>query len=124
MYRALADTVVAAHFAFLVFVLFGGFAAVRWRWLRWAHLAAVGWAVAIVAVPGLVCPLTVAENWARERAGLSSYTGGFIDRHVEGVLYPARYTPLVQAAVALLVLSSWVVCWRARPRPARQDVGT
>jgi hypothetical protein len=124
VYGALADAVVATHFAFLAFVLFGGFAAVHWRWLRWPHVAAVGWALAIVVVPGLLCPLTVAENWARRRAGHTSYSGGFIDRYVEGVIYPARFTPLVQVVVVLLVLTSWLLWWRVRPRAARPDVGT
>jgi hypothetical protein len=121
-YRVLIVAVVAVHFAFLAFVVLGGFVAVRRPGVVWAHLVAVAWGVAIVAAPGVLCPLTVAENWARHRAGWSSYTGGFIDRYVEGVLYPARFTPLVQALVAVAVLGSWTWCARARrarsPGPA------
>jgi len=124
VFETLAYAVVVTHFAFLAFVLFGGFVAVRARWVRWTHLAAVAWAVAIVTVPGLLCPLTVAEDWARRHAGLASYRGGFVDRYVEGVLYPARDTPYVQAGVAVLVLGSWLLWWRARPRTASPDAGT
>jgi hypothetical protein len=113
-YRLLADVVVAIHFAFLAFVVIGGFLALRRPWVIWAHLAAAGWALAIVVVPGLECPLTYAENWARARAGLGTYGGGFIDRYVENVLYPARFTPLVQALVAASVLTSWYLVIRSR----------
>lgn len=119
-YRVIVAAVVGVHFAFLAFVVVGGFVAVRWRRAIWAHLAAIAWAVAILTVPGLLCPLTVAENWGRHRAGMSSYTGGFIDRYIQGVLYPARYTPFVQATVAVVVLVSWV--WFYRRWLRRQPV--
>jgi hypothetical protein len=34
---------------------------------------------------------------------------GFIDRYVEGVIYPVRYTNQVRAACAAIVITSWVV---------------
>lgn len=119
-YRAVVVAVVAVHFAFLAFVIAGGYLALRRRRLIWAHAAACAWAVAIVTWPGLLCPLTVAENWARRHAGMSSYTEGFIDRYVKGVLYPAGYTTAVQALVAVAVLTSWILWyrrWRAVHRP-------
>jgi hypothetical protein len=119
-YRLLADVVVVFHFAFLGFLICGGFLALRWPRVIWAHLAAAVWAVAIVTVPGLVCPLTTAENWARVRAGIGAYSGGFIDRYIENVLYPVRYTPLVQALVAVAVLTSWCLVIRVR-RATRRD---
>ena len=119
----LVAVVVAVHFAFLAWVIAGGFAALWRRWLIWVHLAVIGWAVAILTVPGLLCPLTVAENWARRRAGLSSYTGGFIDRYVQGHLYPTAGTPIVQAAIAVAVVLSWALLYRRthrRPDGIRQ----
>lgn len=121
-YRLLADAVVVIHFAFLAYVIGGGFLALRLRWAIWPHLAASAWAVAIVTVPGLVCPLTTAENWARHRAGDASYTGGFIDRYIENVLYPARLTPLVQVLVAAAVITSWILVVRARRRGRRDPL--
>lgn len=104
----MAQAVVAVHFAFLGFVIAGGFMAWRWRRVLWAHLIACVWAVAILTVPGLVCPLTWAENWARVRAGLAPYMTGFIDHHIEGVLFPSALTPLAQVLVGAAVLTSWV----------------
>lgn len=115
-YRVLADAIVAVHFVFLGYVVVGGFIALRWRWTIWTHLAAGAWAVAIVTVPGLVCPLTRAQNWAAHRGGEAQYTGGFIDRYVENVLYPARYTPVVQVLVGLAVLTSWALFYRSGRR--------
>ena len=120
----MAQAVVAVHFAFLGFVIAGGFFAWRWRRVLWAHLAACTWAIAILTVPGLICPLTRTENWARVRGGLHPYVTGFIDHHIEGSLYPAAFTPFVQVLVALAVLASWVGLYLRRhpARPSHADV--
>ena len=111
-FRVVVGVVVAAHFAFLAYGVAGGFVALWRPRLIWAHLAVIGWAVAILTVPGLPCPLTVAENWARRRAGMSSYSGGFIDRYVQGHLYPTADTPAVQATIAVIVIASWALLYR------------
>ncbi len=121
-YRGLAEVVVVIHFVFLAYVIGGGFLALRWRRTIWAHLAASAWAIAIITVPGLTCPLTRAENWARHRGGDASYTGGFIDRYIEGVLYPARFTPLVQVLVGASVLTSWFLFVRSRRKGGRDQL--
>jgi hypothetical protein len=119
-YAALAVAVLAVHFAYLGYVVLGGFLAWRWPRTVWVHLVAVGWGVALIAV-GLDCPLTQAQNWARLRAGQPALTGGFVDQYVEGVLYPQRYTPVVQALVVIFVVGSWIglMAVRRPPRPAR-----
>lgn len=106
-YRALVTVFLAAHFAFVGYLVLGGFLAWRWPRAFWPHLVAAGWGFVVVAFP-LNCPLTWAENWARERAGEPAVTRGFVDRYIEGVLYPERYTNLLRALVALLVLGSWL----------------
>lgn len=120
LYRALVVFVVVMHFAFLGYVIAGGFLAYRWPRAIWPHLAAVAWAVMIVARPLVVCPLTMAENWARKRAGMSSYTTGFIDRYVKGVFYPVRYEHETQALVLLIVVGSWIVAYVHRRAVRRQ----
>ncbi len=122
----LVDVVLVAHFAFLAYLVAGGFLAWRWTW-RWTialHALAVGWGLAIVAF-ALNCPLTWAENWARGRAGEPEPTRGFIDRYLTGVIYPARYVDLVRIAVALVVLVSWIGWYHRRPwyrrRPGRRE---
>lgn len=123
-YRALVVAILAAHFGFLGYVVAGGFLAWRRPAACWPHLAACAWAVLVVLRP-TTCPLTAAEDWARQRAGQPPLTSGFIDRYVEGVLYPARYTAAVRALAALVVLVSWVGAGvvTARRRGSRRAPG-
>jgi len=123
-FRLVVGAVVAVHYAFLAFVVLGGFAALRWRWLIWPHVVAVGWALAIVTVPTLPCPLTTAEAWARRHAGMRPLAGGFIDQYVKGVLYPARFTVAIQVGVAALVLVSWWLTYRRSFRTTPRASGT
>lgn len=106
-YRILIALVLALHFGFLGYLVVGGF--VAWRWPRtvWLHLAVAGWGVLVVAAE-LNCPLTVIEHWARRRAGETGVGQGFIDRYIEGVLYPERYAAVAQGVVAVLVVVSWL----------------
>ena len=110
-YRTLVTVVLAVHFGFVAYVLFGGFLAWRWPRAFWPHLLAAAWGLAVVTLP-LHCPLTYAENWARRRAGEAAVTRGFIDRYIEGVLYPARYTHVFQVVVGLVVVGSWLGAYR------------
>ncbi|HEX6499510.1 MAG TPA: DUF2784 domain-containing protein [Micromonosporaceae bacterium] len=117
-YRPLVVVILAAHWAFLGYLVLGGFLAWRWPRAVWPHVAAVAWGVYVVLVP-TSCPLTVAEDWARRHAGEGAVTSGFIDRYVEGVLYPPQYTWLVRVLVALIVLASWTGAWLLYRRHAR-----
>jgi hypothetical protein len=110
-YRLLVTAILAIHFAFLAYVVAGGFLAVHWPRLFWPHLAAAAWGLLVVLVP-VICPLTWAENWARQRAGEPALTRGFIDRYIEGVIYPARYTRLIDVLVGLIVVGSWLLVYR------------
>lgn len=107
MYRALTTAILVVHFAYLAYVVVGGFLAWRWPRTIWLHLVAAAWGLVVVAFP-LVCPLTAAEDWSRRRAGEAGLTRGFIDRYIEGVLYPERYTLALQVLAGLLVVGSWV----------------
>jgi hypothetical protein len=118
-YRVLVSAILVVHFGYLAYVVLGGFLAWRWPRAFWPHLLAAAWGLAVVGVP-LTCPLTVAENWARHRAGERALTAGFIDRYIEGVLYPARYTHLLQVLVGVLVGGSWLgALWLLRRRKHR-----
>lgn len=117
-YRVLATVLLVAHFGFLAYVVLGGLFAVRWRWTFWPHAAAALWGLLVVTVP-LNCPLTWAQNWARQRGGQAALQQGFIDRYITGVLYPQRYLMLMRVLVAVLVLGSWALVllrWRAARR--------
>jgi hypothetical protein len=118
LYRILADTVVVLHLAFIVFVAIGSLLVWKWSRLLWPHLAVVAWAAAIVAI-GFTCPLTPLEKYFRERAGQSSYQGGFIDHYLDDVVYPGRFTALARLLVVALIVTGYAVhVVRRRQRPS------
>lgn len=110
-----ADAVVILHFAFLAFLATGSLLA--WRWPRMVafHLPAVAWGAISVTV-GLDCPLTPLEQHLRRLAGEQGYAGGFVDRYIEGVIYPERYTPSLRAVIATAVVVGYLGLVRARIR--------
>ncbi|HET8661934.1 MAG TPA: DUF2784 domain-containing protein [Micromonosporaceae bacterium] len=128
-YRALTTLVLVTHFAYLAYVVLGGFLAWRWPRAIWPHLAASAWGLVAISRP-TICPLTWAEDWSRQRAGEAALTQGFVDRYIEGVLYPARYTAVLQALAAIAVVVSWagfLLRRRARRRagtPERKSAGS
>jgi hypothetical protein len=118
-YRVLVPVIVATHFVYLIYVVLGGFLTWWWPAAIWPHVAAAGWGVLIIAF-SLNCPLTAAERWARNGAGQPVPARGFMDRYVDDVIYPARYTNQVRLACAVIVLTSWLlglVHWQAHQLP-------
>ena len=103
IYGILADIVVLAHTAFVLFAVFGGFLVLRRRRLSWLHIPAVLWA-ALVEMAGWICPLTPLENLLRHRAGERIYQSDFIEHYLMPVLYPAALTRELQTALGLAVL--------------------
>lgn len=110
-YRVLADIVVVIHFGFVVFVVVGGLLALRWRWVLWAHVPSVIYSIWIISF-SITCPLTPFERNLRERAGQERYSESFIERYVEGVLYPGDMLRQAQAVGAAIVVISWVLLVR------------
>ncbi|WP_186626454.1 DUF2784 domain-containing protein [Rhodococcus sp. BP22] len=107
MFRALADITVAAHLAFVVYVVAGGFLAWRYRRTIWLHGAAVAWGFVSIVI-GVDCPLTQLESWARVRGGGSALPStGFIDYYLTGVVYPESMLGVVRFAAICTVAISW-----------------
>jgi hypothetical protein len=102
-YRLAADGVVLAHLAFILFVVFGGLLVLRWPPLKWVHLPAALWGV-LVEFGGWWCPLTRYENLFRQRAGMTAYSGDFIQHYVLGMIYPAGLTHGIEIALGAAVL--------------------
>jgi len=103
-YRLLADFVLVVHAAFVVFVMLGGLAVLRWPRLAWVHLPVVIWGAGIEFAGG-ICPLTPLENHWRRLAGEQGYTGGFVEQYVLAALYPEGLTRGIQLALGLLVIA-------------------
>ena len=115
MHHLVVVAVVVVHFAFLGYLIVGGFIALRWRRTIWLHVPTVLWGIAIT-VGHLDCPLTWLERWGRKKAGMPPLPqDGFIAHYVIGVLYPANWAGSVPIAVFALVAASWALyAWRGR----------
>lgn len=120
-YRALADLVLVAHVAFIVFVALGG-VLVRWRrWIALAHLPCVVYGAAVELL-GWICPLTSLENRLRVLGGERGYPGGFIEHALVPLVYPHALTPRIQVALGILVAAGNVAVYAwalRRPRAHR-----
>ena len=123
LYGNLATLVVVAHFAFILFVMFGGLLALRWAWVPWVHIPCFVWGAGI-EVTGGICPLTPLENSLRRAAGDSPYVGTFIEHYILPVMYPAGLTRSVQLvlAVGLVALNVAIYLWVIRRR--RRELAT
>ncbi|MGH2356717.1 MAG: DUF2784 domain-containing protein [Candidatus Limnocylindria bacterium] len=113
LWRTLADAVVIVHLAFIVFIAVGALLAWRWPRLVWLHVPAVVWGVGIVLI-GYTCPLTPLERWLRRRGGGEADQGGFVDRYLEGVIYPEELTPLLRALAVVGILVGYAGLLRFR----------
>lgn len=102
-FRFAADGVLLLHLAFILFALFGGALAARWRWMPFVHLPTAAWAL-FVELTGRSCPLTYLENDFRTRAGQSGYAESFIEHYLLSVIYPAGLSREVQFVLAAIVL--------------------
>ena len=101
--RIAADAVLLVHFAFVAFVVLGGLLLLRWPALAWIHLPAVAWA-AIVELAGWVCPLTPLEVTLRQAAGVSGYSGDFLEHYIVALLYPEGLTRTLQVSLGAFVI--------------------
>ena len=112
----LADLILALHAGYVLFVVGGlvliwlgvwrGWRWVRSFWFRLLHLAAVS-LVAVEALLGVVCPLTVLEDWLRA----TQSDEGFIVRWVRWLLFwdfPLWIFTLAYLALALVTGLTWL----------------
>lgn len=108
VYRVIEMATVFVHFGFVLYVVFGGFLAWKWRRTIAIHLVAVAWGAGSLVI-GYDCPLTNLENWARRMAGISELPStGFIAHYITGVFYPVSIEPIVQGLAAVVVVGSWL----------------
>jgi hypothetical protein len=108
---ATADLLVVVHLAFVAFVALGGLLVRRRRRLAWFHLPCALYGAAI-EVWGWTCPLTPMEQRLRRVAGEEGYSGGFIEHHLEGVLYPQGWEQVhLWLAVAVVAVNVAAYAW-------------
>jgi hypothetical protein len=125
MYRALTEATILFHLGFILFVVTGALLVSWRRWLAPLHLAALAWAVYAELSPGVICPLTAAENYFALRAGIATYTGDFIARYLIPVIYqdglPQRWQNLLVAVVLALNLVIYAMLLLRKRKPRFAD---
>jgi len=99
-----ANLLVVIHLLFILFVLFGGFWAIRRRYLLFAHLPAALWGT-LIEFYGWTCPLTPWEQTLRHLSGQAGYSEGFIAHYLLVLIYPEMLTRNIQLFLGLLVVS-------------------
>lgn len=115
--RIVLDAVVVTHFAFILFVVFGGLLCLRWKRAAWLHVPALAWGL-LIELAGWSCPLTPLELHLRELLGRAAYAGGFIEHYIVSLVYPQGLTRGGQLALglALAVFNAAVYALAFRPR--------
>lgn len=121
LYLLAADVILFLHALYVGFVVLGyaaivlgglcGWGFVRNPVFRWAHLTAIG-VVAVQGAFGVLCPLTLAEDWLRELGGGQTETATFIARWLRRLIFvdvPLPILNLVYIVFALLVLGTMVI---------------
>jgi hypothetical protein len=117
-----ADIVIALHFLWVLFMLYGFFMTVyalffasnkrfldRWL-LRSAHLAGIVF-TGTLEVTGNYCPLTLLENFLSEGTG---YRGSFIAHYLEKLVYP-DVNPHILIAGAVIIAVFCLAAFIIRP---------
>ena len=120
-YSFLADLLVAFHVAYVGFVVLGQVAiligaALHWSWIRnlWfrlGHLTAIG-LVALEAIWGINCPLTVWESNLRQLAGQEFSGDSFMARLLHRLIFfhvDPWILDIAHIAFAVLVLATLIL---------------
>ena len=121
IYSFFADLVVISHFAFILFVVFGGVFVFKWPRVGYLHIPAVVWG-GLIEIQGWLCPLTPIENRLRQAAGTITYKDGFIEHYLIPVIYPTELTREDQLFLGLSVfilngiIYIWVLLRRLRKK--------
>jgi Protein of Unknown function (DUF2784) len=118
-----ADALLVVHFAIVVFIIGGlvltwagallGWDWVRNPWFRYAHLGAILF-VALEALIGVMCPLTLWEDALRGGARPDSFIGRWVQRLLYYRAPEWVFTTLYVAWAAASVLTLRLVPPRAR----------
>ncbi|HWG49209.1 MAG TPA: DUF2784 domain-containing protein [Candidatus Acidoferrales bacterium] len=118
MYAAISIIILLLHLVFILWVILGAtFTGKRPR-LAAIHLLSLIWGLLVEILPW-TCPLTFAENWLEQRAGVTPYRGGFLLHYLDAMVYP-NVPPIALTIAAVLVFAANVgIYWRRWMRPTR-----
>lgn len=113
MYGLLADLTVAAHFLWVLFLIFGAAWGRKNRTVGIIHLCGLALAFFTESC-NWICPVTDLEGWLRSRHGIpGGYTGSFLSHYLERLLYvDLPRSLIVGLTIALCAVN--VVLYRRR----------
>lgn len=126
IYKLAADLTALTHLSFILFVLFGAVLGRRRRTWRILHLIAMGYGV-FIEVFYWYCPLTIFEQYLREKAGAGMYQEPFIQHYVNKIVYldVPQWSMILAAAVVLAGnLGLYVYWWRREKNWPQRHRGT
>lgn len=111
MYLASAVLVLALHLLFILWVIFGALFTRERPVLARLHVACFIWGLVIEIFPW-TCPLTFAENWLEQRAGITPYQGGFLLHYLDALVYPDVPVLLLTIAAGVVFAVNLAIYWR------------
>jgi len=112
IYNLLAGIVLIIHFLFILFVIFGGLLALKWKKAVWFHLPLLLWGI-LIEYFGCTCPLTPLENSLRDKGGGTRYDNSFIEQYLLPIIYPGELTREMQLFLGtlLLLINAFIYFW-------------
>lgn len=133
VYLLLADLIVLLHGLIVAFnvigliaIVFGMVFCCRWvrnPYFRWAHLVSIG-VVGVQGALGILCPLTILEDYLRQLAGQRPESATFIARWIHRLIFVDVPLPILNSiyvAAAGFVVAAMLFF---PPRPFRQRFTT
>ena len=103
MYELAADFALIVHFAFIIFVIFGGLLFFVLTKIIYLHVPALIWGI-YLELTHSICFLTHLENWFLQKADLTIYSEGFIQYYLLPIVYPKNLTEDLQIFLAILLV--------------------
>src|SRR3712207_6275566 len=103
---------------YLVYMVFGGFLALRRLAWLWPHIVSTVYSF-YVTLTDFTCPVTTLAKWLLERGGRTPYAGSFPAHSGGGVLSPPQYeTAIWVTGMGIAFASYALVLVRRRQRAA------
>ena len=111
MYEILANLTLIAHFAFILFVIFGGLLFFIFSKIIYIHLPALIWGI-YIELTNSICPLTYLENWFLYKGELTTYSNDFINNYLFPTIYPEGLTNEIQICIAISLIVINILIYR------------
>lgn len=122
----LAESVLAVHLLFILWVMGGVLLVRRHPRLKWFHIGSLVYAIFIEVTPWPPCPLTILEQMLEERAGAVAFHGSFLLHYLDVLVYPNVSLKLLITVVVAFCAANllfYVFSWRNGKR-VRQEEGS